>query len=292
MSNRVEVTLEPGLTSLLDAEQPVPDAVLEPAVDAFLSTPGVAETSVHETLNETMTASAQATGEAFGWWSALKRWWNGEEQSVVGTERQPIAVASYWLTLPDVPDATVKVTSTVAQSTETSASLTIVGIGGGPTVKAELKDSVEFTATEIERAVLTRIGTFEKVEVRRGGAVVAQYPRLVAIDETVVDWARARDTVPDPATLGTPVDTATFRFTDASDVSTKTLTVSRGTSWELGLDLKLAQLGLEFKGGVKITYDRDVEYECTLPAGHDYAARSYSSFPAYVWTVGALPGSS
>jgi hypothetical protein len=291
MLNRVEVTLEPGLASLLETDQPVPDSTLEPAVDAFLSTPGVAGTPVHEALDSTLDARAETAGEALGWWTALKQWWNGEEQRVVGKEQQPVVVASYWLTLPDVPDAEVTVTSTVAHSTETSASLTIAGIGGGPTITAGIKDAVEFQTTKTERAFLTRLGTFEKIEVTRGGKVVAQYPRLTALDDKVVDWSRVRDLVPDAASLGPLSGTENFRFADAAGDTKKTLTISRGTTWELGLDLNLAQLGLEFKGGVKITYDRDVEYAYKLPKGHDYTARRYTSFPAYLWTVGSAAGS-
>jgi hypothetical protein len=285
MPNRVEITAEPGLASLLESDQPVADATLQPAVDAFLNTPGLTDSKLHEELTATLERHAETTGETSGWFTPLKEWWTGIRHRVLRTEQQPVVVASYWLTLPDVPNAKVTVTSSVEKSNESSASLTIAGIGGGPTFTATLKDSVDLDATETERAWKTRIGTFQEIEETYGGKVIARYPRLVRIDgDDEGDWTRATEAFPDLATLG-PSKQRKFNFAGATGKTTETLTISRGTTWELGLDVNLPSLQLGFQASVKIAYNCDVDYAYELPKGHNYIAHRYASFPAYIWAV-------
>ena len=98
------------------------------------------------------------------------------------------------------------------------------------------------------------------------------------------DWSRSTEALPDLATLG-PSKQRKFNLAKATGKTTEKLTISRGTTWELGLDVNLPSLQLGFKSNVNIAYNCDVDYAYELPKGHNYTAHRYTSFPAYIWTV-------
>jgi hypothetical protein len=288
MSLKVEVTEQPGLQSILDRPDEPNRAAVEPALHDFLATPGVAGSDIEADLNQAMAEQAETAAEGFGWWDGFKAWWNGEQHKVVDTEQRKLELAAYWLTLPAVDGSKVAVSSSVSHSGEVSASLKIAGIGGGPTFTLDLKEQVDFNAIATERAFLTSTGTFEKVEVTNlAGEQIATYARLRVIDRDNFAWHREAAQPPDPSTLGSPTGSREFDVSGASGTTIETLSIASGTTWELGADLDLSALGLSAKLGTKVTYAREVTYEYELPAGSDYLARRYSSFPAYLWSVKA-----
>jgi hypothetical protein len=285
MPLQVEITKEPGLQEMLSGEEAVPDDQLAPALAAFRDSPGVAGTALQETLDDAIRRRAEAADESFGWWDAFRRWLAGEQSRVVDHLEEAVELEAYWLTLPDTAGAKVTVTSSISKAGETSAALTIAGIGGGPTFTIDVKEAVGFVATQTERVELSVPGTFDIVEVTRDGAVIAKYPRLRELDKNNLSWTIRPSPAPDPAPFGQPTSTRTFDASGSTGTTTDTLTITKGTTWELGVDLKFAKLGLEAKVGTKVTYTREVMYAYELPGGHNYQAASYRGFPAFLWTV-------
>src|SRR5205814_1201110 len=121
-------------------------------------------------------------------------------------------------------------------------------------------------------------GTFEKVEVTRRGNVVGTYARLVTIDRNNVVFTSYACSPPDPAPWGAPAETKRYEAAAGSGTIKDVLTLSRGTTWEIGAELSLEKLGLKAKLGTKITYEREVSYAyefrvattSTQPTIHNY----------------------
>lgn len=287
MALKVDVTEEPGLHSILEQNENATSKELQPALDDFLATPGVANSEVEEDLKDKMHRHRETAAAGSGLGKSIRDWWFGEEHEVIATEQRAIELAAYWLTLPAVKDSKVSVSSSTTSSNEVSASFTIAGIGGGPTLKLDLKETVEFETTSPERVSLTSIGTFEKVEAKRLGEPIGTYVRLASIDRDHFDWSVEAAKQPDSNGLGSPTSSRGFELSKSPGTLTESLSIASGTTWELGIDLSLEKLGLSAKLGTKVTYEREVEYKYTLPGGKDYTASRYNSFPAYIWTVGA-----
>jgi len=288
MPLNVDVIEEPGLRSLLEqSEAPARDEA-ERELANFLYSPGVSGSRVAANLGASMRAQRETTAETAGWWEAVKHWWLGEKHTVVASEEHPVELAAYWMTVPGVHDSKVTVSSSTSGSSAVSASLKIAGIGGGPTLTVQLKETVEFEASSPERAALKTTGTFEKVEVRRlDEQVVGTYVRLSSIDRDNFEWQRGPATPPDPSRLGKPGSSRRFSLAPASptDLTHETLTLAKGTEWDFGVELSLEKLGLSAELGAKITYEHEVEYAYDLPGGSNYLAGIYGSFPAYLWTI-------
>jgi hypothetical protein len=286
MPLRVEITEEPGLADLLSAEEPVAEAELNAQLDAFLSSSGVAGTPIEHSLREHTSRDAALTEQTFGLWQSLKRWWNRQKQEVVATEQHPVVLEAYWLTLPPVAGAEATVNSTQSKSSETSASFKIAGIGGGPTLTLEIKEGMEFNVAGAGRAVLSALGTFDKVQVTdASGRVIETYARLVKLEKSNLEWSWQNGSLPARETWGAEQSAEPFNLADLPGSGTKRLSITKGTSWEIGVELNLAQLGISAHVGTKLTYERDVSYSYKLPGGHDYVATRYKAFPAYVWSV-------
>jgi hypothetical protein len=285
MALRAELTEQPGFHDLLSRDEPVSNNELRPALEAFLATPGIAGTPVQEALDEVTRPRPAAVESLSSWWDGVHHWLWGQRVDVIDTEDRAVELAAYWLTLPAVADAKVTVTSSVTSSDETSASFTVLGIGGGPTFTVDIKEDVSFPATKMEQVVLSAIGSFEKVQITKDGAVVATYPRLRALDRDNLTWTRTPFAPPDPGSWGTPTRTRRFDVTASNDITKNALTVTKGTAWEGGAELSLKKLGLAAKVGTKVTYEREVAFEYELPGGHDYLASLYPTFPAYLWTT-------
>jgi hypothetical protein len=155
MPLRVDITAEPGLHDMLAGEQPVSQDQLLDAIDDFVATPGVAGTPIEDEIRMELRQRAQDPAEAIGAWDALKRFFRREEDVVVETVQQDVELAAYWLTLPDLDGARAIVTSSTSHENETSASVKIAGVGGGPTLTISVEESVKFDVRQPERAVLT-----------------------------------------------------------------------------------------------------------------------------------------
>lgn len=289
MSVRAEITQQPGLAELLSREEEAPDEEVALAIEAFLATQGVAGTPVEEGILEAIDRRSDAAAEGIGLLDWIGRRLDLEQHRVVGSQELPVELEAYWLTLPGVAEARITVTSSASSSDETSASVTIAGIGGGPSVTIDLKEQTSFEGSTTERVSLSAMGLFDEIRVTRstfaGDEVVATYPRLRAVDQSNLQWTRRPSTAPDPTSLGSVVEAMSFDATASDGLTTHTLTAEQGTSWEFGVDLSLEKLGLTTKVSSKTTYKHAVEYEYKLPGGHDYRATRYEQFPAYLWTV-------
>ena len=68
-------------------------------------------------------------------------------------------------------------------------------------------------------------------------------------------------------------------------MTTQTVSVAAGTTWEIGATLSLEQLGMEASIGAAMTYEHELSYANELPGRHDYVASLYQQFPAYIWRV-------
>lgn len=282
----VDITQQPGLSELIDLSEP-PVGDMERALGEFRGSSGVAGSPLDDSLDQAIRDQAEATDETIAWWDAVKRWARGQQVEISPPVQHPVALDALWLTLPDVPGAKVTVSSEDTKSRETSAALTIAGVGGGPTFNVEVKERIEFDAFQTELVTMTAPGTFEKVTVTKDGQVISEYARLIALDRHHVDWARVATPVPDPGGWGPPVDTKSFTQAASDGVTRKRLSLARGTTWQVGGKLTVPQFGIDVSLGAKVTYQRDIEYATELPGGHDYLAASYTQFPAYLWSVTA-----
>jgi hypothetical protein len=280
----VEVTQEPGLSELIDLPDP-PENELQRALGEFRASSGVAGSPLDDALDQAIRNQAEATDETFAWWDAVKRWASGHQITVSSPVQHPVALDALWLTLPDVPGAKVTVSSEDTKSRETSATLRIAGVGGGPTFNVEVKERIDFDAFHTELVTMTSPGTFEKVTVSKDGRVISEYVRLIAIDQRRVDWGRVPTMAPDPRGWGSPAHIRTFTQAASDGVTRKGLSIARGTSWQVGANVTVPQFALSVSLGAKVTYQHDIEYATELPGGHDYLAASYTQFPAYLWSV-------
>jgi hypothetical protein len=285
MGLRAELTAIPGPVDP-HSGRPSEQAPYEGAIEDFLATPGVSGTDVAAAFRRVLTLAAQETAEGADWWGAVRRFFAPEVHTVVAVGEQPVELEGYWMTLPDVKDASVKLTVTVGSSRETAASFTIAGIGGGPTFTIDLKEGLSHQAAVCERIALSTMGVFQRVEVTQNGNVIGTYPRLVTLDLDNLDWDFDPATPPSASTLGNPMSSRRFDQSASNGSTTITLEISRGTTWEMSAGLSLANLGgIEAKLSAKATYQRDVAVECTLPGNHHYLATRYAGFPAYLWSL-------
>jgi hypothetical protein len=290
------VKAKPGLVEMLENDgEPPSTQELEDAVREFRQSTGLEDAPLraepfrpdrllfdedfaHEEAKETGGGDGKR-----GRWQELKDWWNEVEHNVVATEVQPIQLAAFWLTLPTAKGATVTVSSSHTDGGEVAASLMIAGIGGGPSFTLTVTDTVSFESEVSERALLTASGTFEKVEVKRHDEVVDTYTRLKALDGANLKWGRVREEPPAVGTLGTSIESQEYECASAGGSTTQESTVAKGTSWEIGAEVKLWGSGLKLGG--KLTYEREVTYVNKLPAGQNYKATRYAAFPARIWEV-------
>jgi len=280
---KVDVVAHPGLADLLKADQPPARAELDQALGEFLESGGVKGSAVHEEINLRAAEAGSGTGEAPDWWQALKEWWRGEEHRVKETEERPLELAAYWLTLPAVPGASVTVTSSTANAKEVSASLSIAGIGGGPSFELNVEEEVDFEGEAEERASLSVKATFEKVDVVRAGQVVGTYVRLRSVDRDNITWTRSEQQPPSASSLGAESESREFNFAETHGESTQKITIAKGASLALGIEFSAWGVGVKLGG--KVTYKQDVSYANKLPAGHVYRARRHDGFPARLWEV-------
>jgi hypothetical protein len=306
MAVRAEITSEPGMVDLLEQEGDVADEKKLEALNHFRATKVVSRASLREpadvgTLSVERAYREHAYGEdaygedAYGegaysqwafrddWWDGLGRWLRGEKVKKVGRTEAPVEMGVYWLTVPEVPDAKATLDVALKSDKETSASLTIFGVGGGPTFTVALKEGLSHEAARSERVALSAMGTFEKIEVSADAGTVT-YPRLVALDQANLTWVFASAMPPKPEACGPRISSTTFDASGASGTTTKTLSIGRDTKWKLGIDLDLANLGLKASLDGSITYSREVGFEYTLPGGRKYVAAQYKDFPAYLWS--------
>jgi hypothetical protein len=174
-------------------------------------------------------------------------------------------------------------TSSSSKAKEVSASLSIAGIGGGPSFEMNVEEEVSFEGEADERAYLTVKAKFEKVDVLRSGQVVGTYVRLRSVEGDDSTWTRNEEHPPSASSLGARSESKEFDFTRTHGSSTQKITIAKGTSLALGVDLKLWGVGVKLGGNV--TYRQDVSYANKLPAGHVYRASRYEDFPARLWEV-------
>jgi hypothetical protein len=269
-----------------DSGRPPQEAPYEGAVQDFLTTPGVAGTDVEASFKKALNQAAQETAEGGRWWDALQRFFAPEVHTIVAVGEEVVELEGYWMTLPDVQDASVELTVTVGASTETSASFTVAGIGGGPAFTIDLKEGLRHETAVCERGALSTRGIFQKVEVTRQGEVIGSYPRLVTLDWDNLTWTFRPDTPPTASQLGDPLSTRRFDQSATDGSTTATLEISQGTTWDVSVGINLASLGgIEAKISAKVTYQRDVAVEYTLPGKRRYLATRYADFPAYLWSI-------
>lgn len=301
MAVKAEITSEPGMVDLLEQDGDVADEKKLEALNHFRATKVVIGASLREpadvgTLSVERAYRERAYREGADgegayspgtyrddWWDRLSSWLRGEKVKVVGRAEAPVEMGIYWLTLPKVAEARVTLDVSLESDRETSASLTIFGVGGGPTFTVALKEGLSHEATSPERVALSAIGTFEKIEVTGDGGTVT-YPRLVDLDQANLTWVFALAMPPRPESCGPRISSTTFDASAASGTTTKTLSIGRDTKWKLGIDLDLANLGLKASLDGSITYSREVGFEYALPGGRKYVAAQYKEFPAYLWS--------
>lgn len=285
MGLTAEIIAVPGMVDAGSAA-PLSEAPYPGAVRDLLATPGIAGTGVERELRRALGQAVEDAGVGSRWWDALRRLLAPEHHTIVGEDQQVIGLDGYWMTLPEVHGATVKLTVTVEASTERSASFMIAGIGGGPQVTLKLKEGLVHETGACERVLLSAVATFQKIVVTRQGEAIATYPRLVAIDERHLEWSFHPDNPPAGEGLGDPLSSRGFDQSASEGSTTATLDIARGTVWEVSAGLTLANLGgLEAKVSAKVAYQQAVALEYRLPPGHRYLAARYAELPAYIWTV-------
>jgi hypothetical protein len=258
------------------------------AVRDLLATPGVAGTAVERELKQAVGQAVESAGVGGRWWEALERLLAPEYHTIVGVDQQVIRLDGYWLTLPQVDETSVQLTVSVEASTERSASFTIAGIGGGPQVTLMLKEGLVHETKVCEKVLLSAVATFQKIVITRQGEAIAAYPRLVAIDDSHLEWTFDPSEPPPIASLGDPLFSRAFDQSGSEGSTVATLDIARGTTWEVSAGLTLANLGaLEAKVSAKVAYQQAAALEFRLPPRHRYLATRFAEFPAYLWTVDA-----
>ncbi len=288
MTVRAEIWHEPGLHELAARPAPIEDAQMAEAVEMFKETSGVAHTEIASGLDQVIEAHRDVAEEssALGrWWSAVREWLAAEKHEVVATEQRLIELEAYWLTRPAVRNASVKLDVSTTSSSETAASLAIAGIGGGPTINIDVKDGLTHTAMVNERVALRAEAEFQKIVVTKNKKTIGKYPLLAAVDQDNLEWLFVPARVPAASRLGARIRTETFDQSSSPGSTVRKHEVRRGTAWETGFDLSLKQLGLAAKLSAKVTYERDVAFEYSLPPKRRYVAASYDNFPSHIWTV-------
>ena len=189
------------------------------------------------------------------------------------------------MTFPDVPEAKVTLTRTSATSSETAASLTMLGIGGGPTFTNEIALTDSFEADDSQKVELLVSATFERVRAQKGNEELAEWMMLESMDWSNTGITRQPRQPPDPTGWSSAVQTRRFDLSAVNDPTTESVKVAAGTPWENKAGLSFEKLGLEVSLSAKMTYQREVNYETSLPGGHDYVASLYREYPAYLWRV-------
>lgn len=252
----------------------------------LLATPGVAGTGMERELRQALGQALENAGVGGRWWDALRRLLAPEHHTIAAVDQQIVRLDGYWITLPEVEGASVQLKVSVEASTERSASFTIAGIGGGPQVTLMLREGLVHETSGCERVLLSAMATFQRIVVIRQGEVIAIYPRLVAIDDSHLEWSFHPSDPPSGGSLGDPLASRGFDQSTSEGSTTATLEIARGTVWEVSAGLTLANLGgLEAKVSTKVGYQQAVALEYRLPPRHRYVAVRYAKFPAYIWTV-------
>jgi hypothetical protein len=273
----IEITSTPGIADHAAAgTPPSPRAVSE-----FRDSAGVLGTVVGQEFDLVREQAITAEGNPWQW---LVGWFSPTRHVVTGYQDVLIEIQSYWLTLPNCAGASVKLTVSHSQATATSASCTILGIGGGPTFTMTAKVTPEYTATENRRAIRSVIGHFQRIEVRKHNRVLGEYPRLVGLDRSGNGWTYPVSQPPAIDQAWQLKDDDSYDWRDASTPNTVTVGIDRDTTWELDATLKLSQLNLEAGVSRKVTYLESTTLEYTLPPGQDYAWRRYRNLPVFYWT--------
>jgi hypothetical protein len=187
---------------------------------------------------------------------------------------------------PSVSGASAELTVGRSSSSDKSASFTIAGIGGGPTITIGLEEDLTHEANGCVRITLTAEGVFQKIQVTVDGTVTATFPRLASLDTNNLSWTILPATPPDAASLGAARSTKKLDASLAKGPTIEEMKITRGTTWDLSAGLDLPNLGgIKAQVSTKIKYEEDVKFKYTLPAGHIYTASYYDNFPAYLWSV-------
>lgn len=284
MGLHAELIIEDGLVD--STGQPPEHAPYPGAVKDFLATPGVSGSDVAVPFNQALTQAAQEAAFGEGLWDRVRRILAAETHQVVAVDDRPVELDGYWMTLPEVTGSSARLSVSVTNSRETSASFTIAGMGGGPTFTIDLKEGLSHEASRPERVILSASGTFQKIEVVRHSNVIGTYPRLIRLDRDNLTW-KFDPAMPPPANeLGPSVATRSYDQSGSDGTTTAMLEITRGTVWNVSAGISLPNFGgIGGQLSAKVTYQRDVAIEYTLPGRHYYQATRFAGFPAYLWTV-------
>jgi hypothetical protein len=286
VSFRIHIYTIPGLAETGD-DHPSPRKPYNEAIDDFLATPGIAGTGIEDEFDDVLRDEADETDEGVPGWEGLRRFVTGKRHAVIGEDKRPVELGAYWLTLPDVPDAEVEFSISDAKSTETSASLTVAGIGGGPQFTVELREGLKHKAKCSEKGVISTIATFQQISVtNRQGTVIGTYPRLVALDKNRVNWSFVPAAPPLAADLGPEGPSRGYDQSGTDGSTTVSLSIERDITWNMSAGISLPKLGgISVNVSAKVTYRKAVKFEYQLPGRHRYEATRYKAFPAYIWSV-------
>ena len=157
----------PGLLDHLAVDRPPGRDELTSAVENFLRDRNVTDTELAEEIRKS--TEPEVSTEGFrDMWEAIKHAFRPVELVVVDTQTKDVPLEAYWLTLPTVPGASVTLTSSSTTSDEKSGSLTILGIGGGPTFTFAITRVLDFEADDQQCVELLAPGTFEQMRAMKG----------------------------------------------------------------------------------------------------------------------------
>ncbi len=289
---KIKVMVEPsaGLAELTAAEQGATPPNLLSQVDDFALTPGIAGSSLDAELREAIKTAGTETTEgrvSDALWMAIYNLLHPIREEVTGREEVSFSLDAYRLYVPAVAGAKVKLTVTSEQASKGSASFKIPGIGGGREWTLKITQELSRSVNTSERVEVSVPATFERVERRRDGQLLASYPKLVSIRSHDVSWDFLPLDPPDIAGLGLPLEKKQFDQRKRTGGTTAvTVTLEEGTTWEVSSGLKLPNLGLEAELKVNGSYGSKLAFAYELPDGHVYVAQHFASVPGFVWTVG------
>lgn len=280
----VTINSEPGLAELATTH----DRSVVPYADAaaeFLDSL-VFRSPVAVDFRDARRAATGETSESADWWEAVKDWFAPEYNTVVDTRDEIVELAAYYLVPPRVTDARVKLSVVRKDASETTASFTLAGTGGGPKFTVAVTTGITSYPTDTpRRAVLTARGVVQVIEKTKNGRVLGRYLRLVALDTTADDWTfPALPGLPPASILGPVIQQTDYHLVDAVDSTEVTHSIARGTELTATIGLKVESLGIEASTSLTTSYGSEISLIYTLPKGRDYESRLYERVAALFWT--------
>jgi hypothetical protein len=252
--------------------------------------PAIRGTPLEEELRQALAPDVdridaiEGLGDAWQW---VRRAFSNRREEIIDESSVQVDVGVYWLDVPDVLGAGAEFSVSTAKSTEVSATVTVLGNGGGPTSTATVKGKVGYkTKDGPVQMTITVPATAQRVAIWKGNVRELTVDRLNRFRWDERTWT-ARPGRPSLAGRGTPNDKPGYDNRAGPGVFSDEMEIEKGTTWKLSYGLNIPKFGINL--GVDLTgdYSEAVSFSYELPPGHLYRLTRFESPPCFVWAVEA-----